>query len=131
MAETNKTSDVTKLLRETRDGVMDAWAKFMLRLTSSHEYQRLQGTIMKPTLIGYALARKASEAVMGPFLSYLNMPTREEVISIAQRLTHVEIALDDLGAAIEQIRRATVARPPRGQTSREREGNGSAVAKEV
>jgi hypothetical protein len=130
MAETNRTPDVTTMVRETRDRVMDTWARLTLKLTSSHEYQRVQGTLLKPVLIGYTLARKASEAMMGPFLSYLNMPTREEVISIAQRLTHVEMTLDDLGAAIEQIRRATVARPQRTQASREREGNGS-IVKEV
>jgi hypothetical protein len=131
MADTKKT-DVTKLLRETRDGVMDAWAKLMLQLTSAHEYQRVQGMIMKPALLGFALARKASETLMAPFLTYLNMPSREEVISIAQRLTHVEMTLDDLGAAIEQIRRATVTRPQRAPAAREREGNGqSTVAKEA
>jgi hypothetical protein len=45
MSEANKGFDPIKLIREARDGGMDAWAKLMLRLTSSHEYQRVQGAI--------------------------------------------------------------------------------------
>jgi hypothetical protein len=135
MGDGEKKFDVTKLLRDARDGVMDAWAKLALNLTSSHEYQRLQATIAKPALLGYALFRKASESVMSPFLVHLNMPSREEVLAISQRLTHIEMTLDDLAAALDQLRRSAAARPQRPPPSRDREvrpENGSSVtAKEA
>jgi hypothetical protein len=122
MSEAEKQFDAMKLMRTARDGVMDAWASVMLKLTSSHEYQRVQGMILKPALLGYALFRKASESLMSPVLANLNMPSREEVTGIAQRLTHIEMTLDDLGAAIEQIRRSTAPRPQRSPAARDREG---------
>jgi hypothetical protein len=131
MGEAEKKVDVKKLLQDARDGVMDAWAKLTLHLTSSHEYQRLQGMIAKPALLGYALFRKTTESVMSPFLAQMNMPSREEVLGIAQRLTHIEMTLDDLGAALEQLRRSAGARPQRGPAARDREvkpENGSSVA---
>jgi hypothetical protein len=131
MGEAEKKVDVKKLLQDARDGIIDAWAKLALNLTSSHEYQRLQGMLAKPALLGVALFRKASESVMSPFLAQMNMPSREEVLGIAQRLTHIEMTLDDLGAALEQLRRSTGARPQRGPAVRDRDvkpDNGSSIA---
>jgi hypothetical protein len=103
---TDKGFDAVKLMRDARDAGMDAWAKLMLRLTSSHEYQRLQGFISKPTLLAIAMYRKASDSTMGGVLGNLNMPSREEVLQISQRLTHIEMALDDLAAGLDQLRRS-------------------------
>ena len=131
MGEAEKKVNVKKLLQDARDGVMDAWAKLALNLTSSHEYQRVQGMIAKPALLGVALFRKATESVMSPFLAQMNMPSREEVLGIAQRLTHIEMTLDDLGAALEQLRRSSGARPQRAPAARDREvkpDNGSSIA---
>ena len=131
MGEPDTKFDLTKLLRDARDRVMDAWAKLALHLTSSHEYQRLQGTIAKPALLGYAVFRKLTESVMSPFLAQMNMPSREEVLGIAQRLTRIEMTLDDLGATLDQLRRSTTARPQRGAAARDREvkpDNGPSIA---
>jgi len=98
--------DPVKLVRDARDAGMDAWAKLMLRLTSSHEYQRMQGFISRPTLLALAMFRKASDSTMGGVLGNLNMPSREEVLQISQRLTHIEMALDDLAAGLDQLRRS-------------------------
>jgi len=124
MAE--KGFEVTKMVRDLRDGTMDAWAKMMLNLTSSHEYQRLQGMISKPALLGIALWRKASDTAMSSVLSQLNMPSREDVLSLSQRLTHIEMTLDDLSAMMEQLRKlAGTQRPPRTpSTSRADNGGG-------
>src|SRR5882724_4391096 len=102
----DKGFDPVKLVRDARDAGMDAWAKLMLRLTSSHEYQRMQGFISKPTLLAIAVFRKASDSTMGGVLGNLNMPSREEVLQISQRLTHIEMALDDLAAGLDQLRRS-------------------------
>ena len=102
----DKGFDPVKLVRDARDAGMDAWAKLMLRLTGSHEYQRVQGFIFKPTLLAIAMFRKASDSTMGGVLGNLNMPSREEVLQISQRLTHIEMALDDLAAGLDQLRRS-------------------------
>ena len=102
----DKGFDPVRLVRDARDAGMDAWAKLMLRLTSSHEYQRMQGFISRPTLLALAMFRKASDSTMGGVLGNLNMPSREEVLQISQRLTHIEMALDDLAAGLDQLRRS-------------------------
>ena len=122
MSEANKGFDPMKLIRDARDGGLDAWAKLMLRLTSSHEYQRLQGAISKPTLLAIALYRKAAESAMTEVLANLNMPSREEVLSLSTRLTHIEMAIDDLGAGLEQLRRSVGGARPQRTSTRERDG---------
>ena len=122
MSEANKGFDPMKLIRDARDGSLDAWAKLMLRLTSSHEYQRVQGAISKPTLLVIALYRKAAESVMTEVLANLNMPSREEVLSLSTRLTHIEMAIDDLGAGLEQLRRSVGGARPQRTSTRERDG---------
>jgi hypothetical protein len=122
MSEANKGFDPMKLIRDARDGSLDAWAKLMLRLTSSHEYQRVQGAISKPTLLAIALYRKAAESVMTEVLANLNMPSREEVLSLSTRLTHIEMAIDDLGAGLEQLRRSVGGARPQRTSTRERDG---------
>jgi len=121
MAEANKQFDVAKLMRDARDGVLDAWARLMLHLTSSHEYQRLQGAISRPALLGMALFRKATESAMSEILAQLNMPSREEVLGVSQRLTHIEMVLDDLGASLDQLRRSAGAARPQRTPPRDRE----------
>jgi len=113
----DKGFDPLKLVRDARDAGMDAWAKLMLRLTGSHEYQRVQGFIFKPTLLAIAVFRKASESTMGGVLGNLNMPSREEVLQISQRLTHIEMALDDLAAGLDQLRRSAGAGASKPQRS--------------
>lgn len=114
--------DPLKLMREMRDAAMDRWAKVALRMTSSHEYQHLQGAVMKPTLLAMALYRKAAESAMSDVLAGLNMPSRDEVLQLSRRLTHIEMALDDLGAAVDQLRRGQ--QRPQRASARERDGNG-------
>ena len=128
MAE--KGFEVTKMVRDLRDGTMDAWAKMMLNLTSSHEYQRLQGMISKPALLGIALWRKASDTAMSSVLSQLNMPSREDVLSLSQRLTHIEMTLDDLAAMMEQLRKlAGTQRPPRTPSASRADNGGAEPAR--
>ena len=122
MSEANKGFDPIKLIREARDSGLDAWAKLMLRLTSSHEYQRVQGMISKPTLLAIALYRKAAESAMSEVLAQLNMPSREDVLSLSTRLTHIEMAIDDLGAGLEQLRRSVGGARPQRTSTRDRDG---------
>jgi hypothetical protein len=130
MSETNKGLDVKKVLRDVRDAGMDAWAKTMLRLTYSHEYQRLQGFISKPTLLAIALFRKTTESAMSGVLAQLHMPSREDVLTLSQRLTHIEMVLDDLGAGMDQLRRSAAPRPQR-TPPRERTDIGSEAPRAV
>ena len=59
---------------------------------------------------------------MTEVLANLNMPSREEVLSLSTRLTHIEMAIDDLGAGLEQLRRSVGGARPQRTSTRERDG---------
>jgi hypothetical protein len=105
--------DVLETMREVRDRGMDAWAKTTLSVTSSSTYNRLAFLISQPGLILAGIVRKGREKAMARLLGDLNMPSREDVLALSQRLTHIQTAIDDLGAALEAARGVTAASPPR------------------
>jgi hypothetical protein len=103
--------DVQKLVRELRDAGMESWARIALLVTSSDAYSRASALLAKPGLVATGLARIAAKKAMSEILSRANMPSRTDVLSLSVRLTHIETALDDLGAALEAVRSAAAARP--------------------
>src|SRR4051812_50149093 len=103
--------DVLETMREVRDRGMDAWAKTALSVTRSSTYNRLTFLVSQPGLILAGIVRKAREKAMARVLGDLNMPSREDVLALSQRLTHIQTAIDDLGAAVEAARGGATAAP--------------------
>src|ERR1700750_2029865 len=96
--------DVIEQLRHARDQGIASWAKATLRVTSPEPYLRVTGLLLQPGLLASALVRNSTEKAMSDLLARLNMPSREEVLSLSQRLTHIEVVLDDLSAAVDALR---------------------------
>ena len=59
---------------------------------------------------------------MEQVLTQLNMPTRNDVTRLAERLTNIEMRLDDMEAKIEGMQRHAPPPPPPGATPRARRG---------
>jgi hypothetical protein len=113
---------VLEAMRQMRDTGMDAWAKATLRVTSSRPYQKVQSLVMKPTLLATALMRDTTRTLMSGLFAQLNVPSEDELLQVSKRLTRIEMTLDDLAAALDELRREEKkpARPQRA-ASRERE----------
>lgn len=103
-------ANLFKVLREARDVGLEAWAKIVLGVTSSRPYSQATSALAKPGLIATAMARQKTDEAMSQLLAHVNMPSRADVLSLSVRLTHIEMALDDLSATVEAMR-ASVARP--------------------
>ena len=115
--------DLMGKLRKARDQGMESWAKTAIQLTSSEPYARANYLLSQPWLIAAGIFRKSREKAMSQVLAQLNMPSREEVLGLSQRLTHIEMVLDDLVAAIEAARSA----PAEPEAPRAAQGNGARV----
>jgi hypothetical protein len=109
-------------MRGVRDSAMEDLAKVTLAWTSSDTYQAINAAISRPALLAAGIFRKATESAMADLLARLNMPSREDVLALSQRLTRIEMVLDDLGAGMDQFQRGS-SRQQR-PAAREREGNG-------
>jgi polyhydroxyalkanoic acid synthase PhaR subunit len=102
--------------RGVRDVYMDAWGKTMVEMVNSEAYAQATGAVLDTYLTVSAPFRAAVEKAMLKTLEQLAMPTRDDVVSIAGRMTNIEMRLDDLDAKLDRIERL-VARPGRAPSS--------------
>jgi hypothetical protein len=104
MSERNDTFnpfDPTGLLKTLRDSNMDAWSKMMIDFVNTDAYAQATGTMLDAWLSTSAPFRKMLETTMTQVLINFNMPTRSDVVSLAERLTNIEMRLDDLEARLD------------------------------
>ncbi len=115
MSENRNSFDMTDPLgiwRSFRDANMDAWAKAMANLVNTEAFAQYLGVYLDTYLATSAPFQKAVERYMERYLASLSMPARGDVTSLAQRMTNMEMRLDDLDAKIDQILLTLRAQPP-------------------
>jgi hypothetical protein len=116
MSQTNDTFnpfDPAGMFKSVQEAGMEAWSKAMIQLVNSEAYTQATAAMLDAWLTTSALFRKAIETAMTQALISFNMPTRPDVIGVAERLTNIELRLDDLDAKLEEVRRgAGNAAPP-------------------
>jgi hypothetical protein len=93
---------VSRMFKNMRDTGMDAWSKMMIQLVNTDAYAQATGTMLDAWLSTSAPLRKMLETTMTQVLINFNMPTRPDVISLAERLTNIEMRLDDLEAKLDE-----------------------------
>lgn len=99
----SKPFDPMEPWRGMRDAYLDAWAKSMVEMVNTEAYAQATGAMLDSYLTVSAPFREAVEKAMLKTLEQLAMPTRADVVSIAERMTNIEMRLDDLDAKIDSI----------------------------
>jgi len=126
-APNGKDFDPVGAFREVRDNYLDAWAKAMVETVNSDAYSKASGVMLDTYLTASNPFREALEKSMLQALQQLNMPSRDDFISLAERLTNVEMKLDDIDAKLDEIARpvqkpAAAARAPAPAPRNRRKG---------
>jgi hypothetical protein len=98
--------DPTGMFKNMRDSGMDAWSKMMIQFVNTEAYSQATGAMLDTWMSSSAHFRKAIETAMTQVLTNLNMPTRADVTSLAERLNNIEMRLDDLDAKLDEAQRA-------------------------
>jgi hypothetical protein len=112
--------DPTGMLKGLRDANLDAWSKMMIDVVNTDAYAKATGTLLDAWLSNSAPFRKALEYALTQALTSLNLPTRADITGLAERLTNIELRLDDLDAKLDGALRAPKARA----AARAKPGNG-------
>ena len=110
MSQTDDTFNVfdpTGMFKTMRDSSMESWSKMMIQLVNTDAFAQANGTMLDAWLSNSAPFRKALESGMAQALAKLNLPSRADFISLAERLTNIELRLDDLEAKLDEMRRGT------------------------
>lgn len=102
-APNGKPFDPVESFREVRDNYLDSWAKVMIDVINTDAYAKATGNMLETCLSMSAPFRTAVEKAMLQTLQQLSMPSRNDFISLAQRVSNVEIKLDDVDAKLDRI----------------------------
>ncbi len=92
-----------EIWRVTRDASLETWSKLMIDLVNSEAYSQVTSQWLDTYLTVSQPFQRVLETTMTQVLTRLNMPIRTEMTSLAQRLTNVEMRLDDLDAKLDVI----------------------------
>lgn len=90
-------------MRSMRDAGLEAWSRMMIDLVNSPAYAEAQAKAMDTYLTASAPFREALQTAMTRVLTELNMPSRADITSLAERMTNIEFRLDDLDAKIDAL----------------------------
>src|SRR5208282_3144720 len=96
--------------RGVRDIYMDAWSKTMVDMVNTEAYAQASGAMLDTYLTVSTPFREAIEKAMLKTLEQLAMPSRADFVSIAERMTNIEMKLDDLDAKLDAMH-ALLAKP--------------------
>ena len=110
-AESNKAADPLEQWRELRDAYMDAWAKATGETVNSEAYAQASGAMLETYLTASSPFRDAQKKLMVSALEQLNMPSRADFVSLAERLANLELLLDDMAAKLSQIHQLATSPP--------------------
>ena len=79
------------------------WAGAAGEMVSSKSFADSMAQQLESTLSTTQLMRKQMSGIMEQSLQQMNLPTRKEILTIAQRLTSVEMRLDDMEAKLDEM----------------------------
>jgi hypothetical protein len=96
-------TDPVGALRTIRDANLDAWAKGMATMVNTESFSKALGLQLDTMLAASGPMQKMVSQYMEAYLAQANMPSRAEVISLAQRMTNIEMRLDDMDARLDDI----------------------------
>ena len=87
---------------EFTDRWMKSWSGVMSEMVASETFATSMGEQLESMLEATKLVRRQMKVSMEQYLQQMNLPTREQVVGLAERLTNVEMRLDDLEAKADE-----------------------------
>ena len=99
----SKPLDPFESFRKMRDAYLDAMAKAMIEAVNTENYALATGTMLDASLTASAPLREAFEKTMLQVLQQLSLPSRQDIVALAERFTNFEMRLDDIDAKLDRI----------------------------
>lgn len=90
------------IMKNMRDASMENWAKTMTDFVNSDSYTSAQAEMLNAWLATSTPFRKLLESTLSQSMRALQLPTSEDIVRLAERLTNIEMRLDDMDAKLDQ-----------------------------
>ena len=100
-AERGESADPFDAWRKLRDSSLEIWSKTLIESVNSDAYAKMTGEMLDAYLTASGPFRDAMAKSMLQALQQMNLPTREDFESLADRMNNIEMRLDDLDAKLE------------------------------
>jgi hypothetical protein len=101
--ETSNPLDLYENWRTMRDVSLETWSKAMIDWVNSEPYSYATSQWLDNYLVVSQPFLHTVETIMTQVLARLNMPMRSDMTILAERLTSVEMRLDDMDAKLDEI----------------------------
>lgn len=99
--DSSKPSDPFEPFRGMRDAYLGAMAKTMVEAVNSEAYAKASGAMLDNSLTMAAPFRELLEKSMLQALQQLSLPSRQDIVVLAERFTNLEMHLDDIDASLD------------------------------
>ena len=99
----SKPLDPLESFRGLRDIYLDTMAKAMVEAVNTESYAKASGAMLDTTLTLSAPLREGLEKSMLQVLEQLSLPSRQDIVALAERFTNLEMRLDDMDAKLDRI----------------------------
>jgi predicted flap endonuclease-1-like 5' DNA nuclease len=91
--------------RGVRDTLLEGMSRSMIQFVNTDTYAQMTGAFLDTYLTITAPYRQLVFTMMTQTLAMLNMPNRTEVANLGDRLTNIEMRLDDLDSRFDTVER--------------------------
>jgi hypothetical protein len=95
--------DPFEAFRQMRDNYLEGMSKVMIDAVNTEEYAQATGALLNNYLTLSAPFREAMDKAMIMALEQFSLPSRQQVMALAERFTNFEMRLDDLDAKLDRI----------------------------
>jgi uncharacterized damage-inducible protein DinB len=85
------------------DNWSKTWANSMSETVANPRFAETMSQQMAGSLEFWSVVRQQVGDAMEQYLQQLSLPTQQEVVSLAERMTTIEMRLDDVEAKLDQI----------------------------
>lgn len=121
--EEAKNYDPFEPFRGMRDAYLESLSKTMIDAVNTEGYAQVTGAMLDYYLAASKPFREMLEKTMLQTLQQLSLPSRQEIASLAERFTNVELRLDDMDAKLDELgRKMALMREPEKTASQSRPG---------
>lgn len=81
---------------------MNVWTQAMNDVVASEDFAQTMGRYLEAYLAA-ALPQQQLMKQVDQYLQNMNFPSRPDLLSVAERLTHLEMRVDDLDAKLDEV----------------------------
>lgn len=106
--------DPMQMWREWMDGAERQWNSVLTEFMGTEQFGQASGRMMEAFLGMQSSMNEATQR----YFSALNLPTRTDILSIAERLTGIEDRLSDIERSLGAVASPAAGRAPRSKPKR-------------